>query len=312
MVLLLAVLAGQSLRGSGPDTVAPPVLPAEPREVTVRNRDQIVTLTRSGDQWMVEVPEARAGHDVPGDAAAVNRLLDQIRSLPALPVVTSRGNIHEYGLTERVMRTVTVTGEDGEQLRLELGYSAAVGDAVYGRVGESPTVVRFPRALHHQVSTNPDHYRDMTVFSLAREEIRRITVSGAGPGIARDPEVTIEGAPDDLVDPTGSVPQERIRDLVRELESLTAVGFPREQRPVGADDGAGDPFAMVEIVTARGGRHEIALYPPDRERRFFANSSAVEYPFYLPEWRVRRLLLGIESYLEPFMEEPPPLMPPAM
>lgn len=313
LLVLLIVLIVQNRSGDPPNTIAAPPVPSDPVEIEISSAGKTILLVGSDGRWYLE-PEAGEDEMVAGDPDAVDRVLDELRALGRLPVVSVRGNLGEYGLEEPTQRTLVVRGGEGEpDLLVELGYSASGGDAVYGRVGAGREIVRFPRALHHAISTSRDDYRDMRVASIPEEHIRRITILGENhrpllvePAVAEDAGTgefawEVRGAGETGAD---VIRQERVRDLLRELAPLRAVAFLRR-----GDRGTeGDPFATLEILMTEGRSHRIELYPPDGERRFPARSTMEAYPFYLPEWRVRRLLLGVESYLEPFMEDPPPMM----
>lgn len=302
VILLLVTAVLQRLEGEPPNRIAGPPVPENPDRITVLSSRGRVALLREQQQWLLESGDQL----LPGDSGAVDTLLQEVRRLDRLPVVTTRGSNREYGLEDPVLRTVAIRGEEGEELTLELGLSTAAGDAVYGRVNRGREIVRLPRALHSAVRTDAADYRDMVVARIPEEQIRRITIESdsQAPLVVERVEGGYPWAVRGVLPPgQGEVREERFRDLFRELSSLSAIGFP-EALP-GEHNGVGPPFVTLKVEMREGADHRMILYPPDDERRFAAESSTVAYPFQLPEWRVRRLLLGIEAYLEPFMEEPP-------
>lgn len=307
-VIVLAIVLGvQNIGGRVPNTVEAPTLPEFVERIEIEDNSGLLTLEKREERWTVSgrgASEESEIASVPRYEAreeTVTRLLERLRELNRLDLVSARGNYHEYGLVEGTRRVIRLEGREGGLLTVELGFSASTGDAVYGRINGTRPVVRLPRALHNLVGTEPDRFRELVVARIATNAIRRIEIKGADPesveirripGAEEEYEWEVSGA---------TVQPQRVDDLLSELATLSATGFPEnEQTPTDTD-----PFVELLIETVDGVPQRIRLYPPDEERRFPARSSTTEHPFYLPEWRVRRLLLGIEGYLVPFMDEPP-------
>jgi hypothetical protein len=45
------------------------------------------------------------------------------------------------------------------------------------------------------------------------------------------------------------------------------------------------------------------VWPPNQNGRYPVSVGPDRYPFVVPEWRVRRLVLGLDRYLEPFADD---------
>lgn len=320
VLALLAVLLAQNTGRPASNTITMPALPDEVVRIEIKEARGELTLLRREDQWFVGADDEQL---FPAREEAVARLLDRLRELTRLEVVSERGSDQEYGFVEAARRRVRIEGSSGDSLLLELGFTAASGEAIYARLQGDRTVVRLPRALHNAVGSDPEDYRDMVVARIPEDTIRRVEIVGGIPGTLqvervggadrRDADLRDADRHDgdsgdggwrvtgDALDQLGAqVRPERIQDLLRELASLAAMGFPDEGRlPLP------EPFVTIRVETIRGPTHTIEIAPPDGERRLPAVSTTSPYPFYLPEWRVRRLLLGIEAYLEPYMETPP-------
>ena len=324
ILVLLAILLFQNVGGDAPNTVSAPAVPGEVQRIVITDRDSAITLENRDGRWFVGpggMDAATSTRMYPGDTEQIERLLEQLRTLSRLQVVSFRGNYGEYGLEESVQRIVRVEGRQGDALSLALGFSAVAGDTVYGRVSGERPVVRLPRSLHNAVSANPDDYRDMVVARIAEDtigriEIRsdregRVTIRPSDATQARDDQGESNGLQwalsGSLLDQISPVRPERIRDLFHELSRLEAIGFPAKEPREATGDSS--PFVVLVIQTVIDGEHRLEIYPPDDDRRFYAESTTVDYPFLLPEWRVRRLLLGIEAYLLPYMDDPPPIAP---
>lgn len=335
VLALLAVLLAQNTGRPASNTITMPALPDEVVRIEIKEARGELTLLRREDQWFVGADDEQL---FPAREEAVARLLDRLRELTRLEVVSERGSDQEYGFVEAARRRVRIEGSSGDSLLLELGFTAASGEAIYARLQGDRTVVRLPRALHNAVGSDPEDYREMVVARIPEDTIRRVEIVGGIPGTLqvervgaadrRDAELHDRDRRDgdsgdgdlrdadrresdsdddgwrvtgDALDQLGAqVRPERIQDLLRELASLAAMGFPDEGRlPLP------EPFVTIRVETIRGPTHTIEIAPPDEDWRLPAVSTTSPYPFYLPEWRVRRLLLGIEAYLEPYMETPP-------
>ena len=66
----------------------------------------------------------------------------------------------------------------------------------------------------------------------------------------------------------------------------------------------GSPFAeMIVRQSNNADAEEIMMWPPDEDRRYPVRVSSAEEVVLIPEWRARRLLLGLERYFAPFASE---------
>ena len=116
---------------------------------------------------------------------------------------------------------------------------------------------------------------------------------GADDDTASD-EVASDPAANDLPAPE-AVPGHFRQNLFQELAELRGQGFLPEAP-------AGEPFARISIGTMNGGEEQIELYPPDESWQYPLVTTAGAYVVTIPEFRVRRLLLGRDEYLEQFRD----------
>ncbi|WP_018525712.1 DUF4340 domain-containing protein [Alkalispirochaeta alkalica] len=306
LLVLLAVLAVQQLEREAPNTMEAPDLFSGISRITLEARGRTLTLEydRQGDRWLVGPQGFR------GDAPVVEELIQAVADLSRLEVVSTRGRFEAYGLTGDTRRRVTFEDDRGGEFTLDLGDSARAGAAVYGRLNTGREVVRLPRALHNRVSADPDDFRDLLVARLPREELEavRIEAPGVEPVTMRpDRDVSEEFSGDD---PGWRASREvapgRIRDFFQEVGAVRASSFLTTEE---AQELAGEEaFAGVFFTSADGGETLLEFFPPRGDssggRLVPARITGEEYPFFLPEWRVRRILLGLEEYLRPFTESP--------
>ena len=378
LAVLVAIFVIQERGGSRRNTVPIPEISGEIDQIRIATAEGELRFHRRADSGgdsgdnSGDATGTRESADA-GDAAAewtmgeeaypvnpdaVAAIEEQITALREVDVVTSRGDPSDYGLTEDTVRTLRIFTGDLEPVKLELGATAAAGNAVYGRINGGNEIVLVPQALDTAVAFDPLRYREKTIVAVADDEIVEVRISGpgadtvrvvrriseddgadasgngeTGPGAADVDSAPAAGAdaapatPDtnwqlaapvaDLSDQPGA---SQFNALVRELSALEATGFPEyddagETGAVAGGTGSvsgdgttadpseetrapfsGDPVASVVVERTDGSTVRIELWPPVEER-VPAAASTSPYRFYLPEWRARRLLLGIERFL---------------
>jgi hypothetical protein len=86
-----------------------------------------------------------------------------------------------------------------------------------------------------------------------------------------------------------------VDDVLSYLNPLRADGFL-------ADDPAGSPFATL-TVTLTSGEETLSFYPKNADGNYPVLESSYAYPFYLSEWRAKRLLFGLDEYFAAFADD---------
>ncbi len=253
------------------------------------------------ERWLVG-PE-----QFPADAQVVARLLEPLEGAPRLGIVTERGNLQEYGLTGETRRRLTVSGGAGATsaangettLTVELGHTAPAGDTVYGRVNREGPILRFPRTLGNRLFAEVEDFRDMVVARVPAATVQGVKIRDL---TADHPGEEVLVRPDGdgwILAGTDAAPQ-RVDDLLQELSSLTAMAYLPEDTPWE------ETIFEVEVQSHPSTSEMQVLLrigPPDDSRRFPARISTSPYPFLLPEWRVRRLLLGRDALVDRLFDE---------
>lgn len=286
------------------------------RESDGGQENRRLELYRESDGWRVREARDDASRSYRADTATVEALLRDVETLSAADVISTRANYEEYGLADGGTRRLRLFVDDIQPLAIEFGGTAAAGDAVYGRINGSREIVLLPRSLSSAVVTDVDELRDTAVVRLPEEQITQVeirspshetlTLSRDRPGdstaaaaeegeavwsVEREGESDSEGA---------TVSSGRVRDLFAELNPLRAQQFL-------TDEPQGEPFA--EIVIRRSGdrdAEEVRIWPPDADGRYPVRTTSAEEAVLIPEWRARRLLLGLERYFAPFTEDGQP------
>ena len=108
-----------------------------------------------------------------------------------------------------------------------------------------------------------------------------------------DAAVNTDTASGDTSSEVSAVPGYLRQNLLQELAEL------RGQEFLPSAPG-GEPFARLHIEMMGGGEEKIDLYPPDENWQYPLVTTAGDYVVTIPEFRVRRLLLGRDEYIEQF------------
>ena len=284
------------------NTIPLPALPDDIDRITFEDDGRSLSLYRdNGEEWVV------GDERYPGDGELVVGFIETVRGIDDADVISSRGNYEDYGFGEGEESAVRFFSGSEEPLSILFGEAAAAGSHVYGRLNRSREVVMLPLSIRDTLSTDAATFRERVMASIAEEDVVRIEVDAPDHGI-----VTIQrarpGDSDEAVeedeavweaDIEGDIAPGRFQNLFQELASLEAQDFPEGERE-------GQPFATLRVDTATDGPVEIALWAPDEARSFPVRVSTSDYDFFIPEWRARRLLLGLERYFAPFDEESTP------
>lgn len=273
-----------------------PAVDDEVDELVITRDGASLTLERDGDEWFVG-PERWDG-----DEAQIATFLDLATADARYQIVSARGSFDRYGITDETLHLeVRASGEVVRTYRF--GTASSARDAYYARVDGGSEVVLVPRALAEGASVEEVEYRELAMIDVPRETVASIEVAVDGFEPVRiepaaPPTDGADGddagdAPEWRVEGDREIADQRIEDLLFEIAPLRAQEF----RPA---DETGPPFATVTVVQSDGNTIAVAVHPPDEVRAFGVSSDAAPYEFTMPEWRVRRLLLGVDEYVDQF------------
>lgn len=303
-VVLAVVFVVQEASTTRRNTLALEELPDDTDRIELAEGDLTLVLTRtsdgdSGTSWTV------GDEAYPADSQTIESLVDALRAMGELDVVSTRADYDAYGLAGQA-RTLTLYRGDAEVLSLEIGETASAGDATYARVDGGREVVLAPGALASGFSTNADDFRPKEIVSLSEPEIDRLTITSpdTDPIVVRrreaaSGETTDESAAEGeawQIDSSLEIPESRVDLLLGALAPLRADAFPDEPP-------AGEPFATLEVYRTNGDVEEIAIWPPLGDETYPVRASSYDYPFAVRLWRARRLLLQVEELFAPFEDD---------
>lgn len=306
---LVLVYVLQMLIAPNRNTIDLPTPEGEISRIEITDGAESLSIVREGEDWLV------GDSQYPGDSAVIGELVDAALAIKAADVISERGGDERFGFDGDAARKLVLHGEDGPTLAFQFGAAASAGDTVYGRVQDESAVVLLPGSLDNRVQVDSTYYRDKVIARIDRETIDSVRLQAAGhptvemrriaaqageeeaelsepEQLERDWEVRIDGVPQAEGE---EVPGHLRQNFFQELAALRAEQFPTEAP-------SGDAFARVTITLIDGGSEEIAIFPPDENFQYPLTTTASPYPVRVPEFRVRRLLLGRSEIIEQFQD----------
>lgn len=330
VALVLALLyTVQIVVSPNRNTIDLPTVGAEITLIEIGENGESLTLERSDDGWVVG--EER----YPGDAGIVDALVEAALAIDSVDVISERGGDERFGFGEDTVRTLVLHTAEEPVLAFTFGAAAAAGDAVYGRVQDESAVVLLPGSLQNSLRLDPGYYRDKVIARLTTDAIDEVLLEADGFPEVSMRRIAVEATEDEadltetellereweariggvIVDAPAAIDDDSAEDggVTEDEEGDTIPGYLRQnffqelaalrvdRFPV--EDLVGEPFARLTISLIDGGSEEITIYPPDENFAYPITATTNPYSAVIPEFRVRRLLLGRSEIIERLREE---------
>ncbi len=312
---LAIVFLLQTLVSPERNTIELPAISGEISAIEIGSGDDSFRIERVDDVWLID----EAGY--PGDDEAIEELIAAIQAIDSVDVISNRGGDERFGLSETDQRTTLVVSSGENAARaFEIGAAAAAGDAFYGRVQDEAAVVLLPGTLDGLLSTDPTIFREKEIARFAEEEIAAVTLEALGfatielrrvepeavgdeaelsevERLERNWQVLVDGvAVDESAESESIIGGFSRQSFFREIAPFEAQGF-IEGTPEGS------PIARLLVERLDGPSDEFAVYTPLEDFSYPVASTTSEYVVTIPDFRLRRLLLGQNEIVDQFTAE---------
>src|SRR6478609_4933247 len=138
-------------------------------------------LARKDGNWIIATR-----NNAPADSGAVRRLIDNFQNERVTRFVEDiASNLPKYGLDKPNLQLTfssfasenTAETKAGEQPFAAIAFGRTEGDNVYVRLADEPFVVAVRRGLLDQISSDPAHWQELSIFKLKPEQIHRLSVT---------------------------------------------------------------------------------------------------------------------------------------
>lgn len=309
--VLLGIAIAQAVLGRGTEALPPgPFLEglstAAIEQLVIDGGEDQVTLTRSGDEWIVK--EAGA---YPADGEKVDQALHDLVALSARELVSSsdRHHVDLEIADEDFNRRVRITTRDGVRA-LYVGKSGRGGTAHVRRGGEDE-VYAARDFSPYKLNARAASWLDRVVFEADKERIAELSVRNPEGSfhLQRDTQDSWRlagevGEPDGkeidkllakvatvrLQDVAGKAGEVELGEAVAEVEVLVANTSLPLSLPMTGEDGAPLPYPMAP-EPPQGERHVLRIAPkPGEDNTYLLRVDDQPYVVEVGQWAVKPLL----------------------
>jgi len=247
-------------------------------------------LARKDGNWTIAT---RNG--APADSGAVGRLIDKLQNERVLRFVEDiASNLPKYGLDKPNLQLTfssfasenTAETKAGEQPFAAIAFGKAEGDNVYVRLADEPFVVAVRRSLLDQISSDPVHWQELSIFKLKPEQIHRLSIT-------TDKEVSLERDKTNQwhwLKGEGEINQTNVQSLLNTLSALRAVRWLGATTP---QHGFEKPQLVLAFTTSPDNKasHKLTIGAQNNDGTFCARVDGREGTFEISNADVNTLKL---------------------
>ena len=265
-------------------------------------------LARKDENW-----EIASRNNAPADSGAVRRLIDTLQSQRVTKFVEDvASNLSKYGLDKPHLQLTfssfasenTAETKAGEQPFAILAFGKEDGDDVYARLTDEPFVVAVRRGLLDQISTDPLHWQELSIFKFKPDEIHRLSIT-------TDKELSLERGENNQwhwLKRSGEIDRTNVQSLLNALSSLHAVRWLGATKP---QDGFEKPQLTLEFTTSPDNKtsHKLIIGAPANDGTCCAHVDGREGTFVISNSDLNNLRLPLVAQLLPTPSPTPSVTP---
>ncbi len=300
LVIIAALAAYLVVHKSGrTHYVLPSVDRIEAKDITrllIRNRDTVITLTKKGENWIVE-PQG-----YPADKGIINSLLEDIGGLTLTALASEAGNEAVYELDAG--HRIGVEAYQGDKLlrKAEIGKTAASGGHTFVELDGHPGIFHADNDLRSAFDKTVPDLRDKTVMKvdgdiasiILSKGVKTLKIEKSPPPVENAKKKAPGGHPEKQeVGPhwvAGKKPANdaQVDDLINNFSDLTCDSFVEGKEKK-------DFHAPLYTVSLRGAKtYALSIYR-GKDKAYVAVSSESPYPFKLSEWKAKKIMKNFGS-----------------
>jgi hypothetical protein len=250
-------------------------------------------LARKDGNWTIATR-----NNAPADSGAVRRLIDTLQNERVTRFVEDiASNLPKYGLDKPNVQLTfssfasenTAETKAGEEPFAAIAFGRADGENVYVRLTDEPFVVAVRRSLLDQISPDPVHWQELSIFKLKPEQIHRL-------GVTTDKEVSLERDQANQwhwLKGSGEINQANVQSLLNTLSALRAVRWLGATMP---QHGVEKPQLVLAFTTSPGNKesHKLTI-AQNNDGTFCARVDGREGTFEISNPDVNTLKLPLAS-----------------
>ena len=261
--------------------------------IDVPGKGKTVLARKDGD-WTIATR-----NNAPADSGAVRRLIDTLQNERVTRFVEDiASNLPKYGLDKPNLQLTfssfasenTAETKAGEQPFAVIAFGRTEGDNVYVRLADEPFVVAVRRSLLDQISSDPGHWQELSIFKLKPEQIYRLSVT-------TDKEVSLERDQKNQwhwLKGGGEINQANMQSLLNTLSALRAVRWLGATTP---QHGFEKPQLVLAFTSSPDNKasHKLTIGAKNNDGTFCARLDGREGTFEISNADLNTLKLPLTS-----------------
>ena len=248
--------------------------------------DGTILLEREGTEWTVT--EER----FPADGGVVGALMDMVRDIRLLDVVSRNREYERYELDEAQALRVTVEKDGETVIDLLIGKASPTNRQSYVKLADGNEVYLASENLRRQADKDILAFRDKRIFDLSLESIDTVTVE------YEDAEYTVIKEDAEGVyrlageENETELDQDKVKNLLRAFSNVNARDFPKEA------NGLNHPVCIAQAFAGNASVSISIFTKEEEETEYTARSSETPYVFTLSTYQAERFMKKIEDLVK--------------
>jgi hypothetical protein len=306
-VFLVLIILGLSLylafqRAGKTHYSLPEVPKIEKGDITrlnVHREDGGLELQREEDRWLI-LPQK-----YPADGTTVDGMLTILEGLTLTAMASESKNYSLYDLTEAKRIQVEAFQDEDLLLSLAIGKAAPSHRHTFVKLPGDERIYHAAESFRSRFEKDAQGLRDKQVMKFDDEISEMILTSGdqsmhivrAAGEASEEAEEGAGAETPPLQEPVWQtdegkpVKKKEIDGLVKTLSNLKCDSYIEDK----TKEDYGDPSYSVSLKGLQD--YELSIYEK-QDKKFVATSSQSDYPFLIPEWRVKRIQKDPKELLE--------------
>lgn len=270
-------------------------------KLTVKKGDSNIVLVKENDKWFVGPKQFLA------DRTSVDQMLESIGSLTLSALVSESKNYFIYDLDEENRIEVEAYQKDKVLRRINIGKPALSHRHTFVKLDNDHRVYHCQGNITNLFTKTISELRNKEVMSID-EEITELTLKKAKAEITVrkrfiPPSADIQTAKDKqekesiepqtkwMTDKDIPVKETEIGEIVTTLSKLRCDSFIEDKKK--------EDFVSPNYTISLKGIKTYTISIFDKtENRYSAISSQSKYPFYIDEWKVKKIMKELDSLKE--------------
>ncbi|MDY6842790.1 MAG: DUF4340 domain-containing protein [Thermodesulfobacteriota bacterium] len=280
----------------------PDIASKEISKIEIIKKDTSIILEKKDTKWFI-VP-----HEYPADSSKVNDILSSVEKLTLTTLVSESEDYDRYDLSDEKKITIKTWINDSMRQEFEIGKVAPSYQHTFVKLGNNNRIYHARGNLRSRFDQKMDDFRDKTVLSFDQSEILEVHLTKDEQSIVltrkqSSSEVTINQEPDT------SSPSKREAlwqssdgmkgdesGLSRLLNTLSNLRCERYLEDKKKDDFTNSVYTL-HLKGLKDYTLTIFAHTHKEAKGFPAISSENDYPFIIPEWQAKNIMISPDEIL---------------